>query len=225
MTDSNEPATDIMEPDTDDTATTPAPEPVDTVKPVSFTLTANEDPNVNIGTINVDMRQVASTDMPSLLSDTDDAKLGCDIADTSVRAARAIAAFETAWENDTEPNRDDAELDYTEPVADTKPENTPDPTLLDLTMHENDWQTKLKTLGFHHVEDETSVINVPTLVENRIKTFERWSGKDCTCCVAFPITDPGTEPQPILFSFTTNAGVTKNITMEQLMTVTAIKVS
>lgn len=224
MTDSNEPATDITEPDTDDTVTTPAPEPVDTVKPVSFTLTANEDPTVNLGTINVDMRQVASTDMPSLLSDTDTG-LRCDIADTSVRAARAIAAFETAWENDTEPNRDDAELDYTEPVADTKPETTPDPTLLDLTMHENDWQTKLKTLGFHHVEDETSVINVPTLVESRIKTFERWSGKDCTCRVAFPITNPGTEPQPILFSFTTNAGVTKNITMEQLMTVTAIKVS
>lgn len=224
MTDSNEPAIDITEPDTDDTATTPAPGPVDTVKPVSFTLAANEDPTVNIGTINVDMRQVASTDMPSLLSDTDTG-LRCDIADTSVRAARAIAAFETAWENDTEPNRDDTEPDYTEPVADTQPENTPDPTLLDLTVHENDWQTKLKTLGFHHVEDETSVINVPTLVESRIKTFERWSGKDCMCRVAFPIADPGTEPQPILFSFTTNAGVTKNITMEQLMTVTAIKVS
>lgn len=223
MTDSNEPATDIMEPDAGATGTT-TPEPVDTVKPVSFTLIANEDPTVNIGTINVDMRQVASADMPSFLSDTDTG-LRCDIADTSVRAERAIAAFETAWENDTEPNRDDAELDYTEPVADTKPETTPDPTLLDLTMHENDWQTKLKTLGFHHVEDETSVINVPTLVENRIKTFERWSGKDCTCRVAFPIADPGAEPQPILFSFTTNAGVTKNITMEQLMTVTAIKVS
>lgn len=199
-------------------------ETLNTVKPMSFTLLADDDPNLKLGTINVDMRQVASTDMPSLLSDTDTG-LRCDIADTSVRAARAIAAFETAWENDTEPNRDDAELDYTEPVADTKPETTPDPTLLDLTMHENDWQTKLKTLGFHHVEDETSVINVPTLVENRIKTFERWSGKDCTCRVAFPITNPGTEPQPILFSFTTNAGVTKNITMEQLMTVTAIKVS
>lgn len=224
MTDSNEPAIDITEPDTDDTVTAPSPEPVDTVKPVSFTLTANEDPTVNIGTINVDMRQVASTDMPSLLSDTDTG-LRCDIADTSVRAARAIAAFEAAWENDTEPSKDDTERDDTEPVADIQPETTPDPTLLDLTMHENDWQTKLKALGFHHVEDETSVINVPTLVENRIKTFERWSGKDCTCRVAFPITDPGMEPQPILFSFTTNAGVTKNITMEQLMTVTAIKVS
>lgn len=224
MTDSNEPAIDITEPDTDDTVTAPAPEPVDTVKPVSFTLTANEDPTVNIGTINVDMRQVASTDMPSLLSDTDTG-LRCDIADTSVRAARAIAAFEAAWENDTEPSKDDTERDDTEPVTDIQPETTPDPTLLDLTMHENDWQTKLKALGFHHVEDETSVINVPTLVENRIKTFERWSGKDCTCRVAFPITNPGTEPQPILFSFTTNAGVTKNITMEQLMIVTAIKVS
>lgn len=225
MTYFNEPAIDITEPDTDDTVTTPAPEPVDTVKPVSFTLAANEDPTVNIGTINVDMRQVATADMPSPLSDADGAKLGYDIADTSVRAARAIAAFEAAWENDTEPSKDDTEPDEPEPVADTKPENTSDPTLLDLTMHENDWQTKLKTLGFHHVEDETSVINVPTLVENRIKTFERWSGKDCTCRVAFPITDPGAEPQPILFSFTTNAGVTKNITMEQLMTVTAIKVS
>lgn len=223
MTDSNEPATDIMEPDADATGTT-TPEPVDIVKPVSFTLTANEDPTVNIGTINVDMRQVAYADMPSLLSDTDTG-LGCDIADTRVRAARAIAAFEAAWENDTETNRDDAELDDTEPATDTKPETVQDPTLLDLTTHEHDWQTKLKTLGFHHVEDETSVINVPTLVENRIKTFERWSGKDCTCRVAFPIADPGAEPQPILFSFTTNAGVTKNITMEQLMTVTAIKVS
>lgn len=219
MTDSNEPAIDITEPDTDDTVTAPAPEPVDTVKPVSFTLTANEDPTVNIGTINVDMRQIASADMPSPLSDTDTG-LGYDIADTSVRAARAIAAFETAWENDTEPSKDD-----TEPVSDIQPETVQDPTLLDLTTHEHDWQTKLKTLGFHHVEDETSVINVPTLVESRIKTFERWSGKDCMCRVAFPITNPGTEPQPILFSFTTNAGVTKNITMEQLMTVTAIKVS
>lgn len=224
MTDSNEPAIDITEPDTDDTVTTPAPEPVDTVKPVSFTLSANEDPTVNLGTINVDMRQVATADMPSPLSDTDTG-LGYDIADTSVRAARAIAAFEAAWENDTEPSKDDTERDDAEPVSDIHTETVQDPTLLDLTTHEHDWQTKLKTLGFHHVEDETSVINVPTLVESRIKTFERWSGKDCMCRVAFPIADPGTEPQPILFSFTTNAGVTKNITMEQLMTVTAIKVS
>lgn len=190
-------------------------ETLNTVKPMSFTLLADDDPNLKLGTINVDIRQTGYEtieDAPSSLSDDKGGyHWDYDLDDTNVRAARAIAAFEAAWENET-----------TTPEPEPEPETEPDPTVLDLTPADGDWRERLKLLGFHYVEDETNSVNIPTLINNKMKVFEHWSHPDCSLRVAFSVTNDDTDAQPVLFSFTTRLGVTANITPQQLMTFTSI---